>query len=119
MKTDLKYLTEICNGDKVTMVEMIDLFIVQINEIIDEMKKAGRETDHETLSQLAHKAKSSVAIMGMQVLSEKLKEFELVAKNKNNPEKYQGYIDFFIQESNIAVKELTEYKTTLLQSLAT
>jgi len=113
MKIDLKYLTEICDGDRDVITEMIDLFEVQVSEIIEEMQKAELESDYDTLSNIAHKAKSSAAIMGMHMLSEKLKELELLSKNKSNPEKYKEYVDLFIQESNIAIKELTEYKSTL------
>lgn len=113
MKTDLKYLKDLAAGDNTIIIEMIDLFSVQVKEVIADMQKAEEESDYDAISKIAHKAKSSVAIMGMHVLAEKLQELEIMARQGNSPEKYKDYINFFIQESDIAIKELTEYKTTL------
>jgi len=103
----------ICEGDNKIIAEMIDLFSTQIKEMSVELKLAESACDYETLSNLAHKAKSTVAIMGMKNLAERLKDLEIMAKNGIDKESYKKQIDFFIEESETGIKELNEFKNTL------
>jgi len=112
MKTDLNYLSSICEGNQQIINEMIDLFSIQIKEMSADMLKVEKEADYITLSNIAHKAKSTVAIMGMTILSEKLRDLEIMAKEGKNPETYKEQIDFFINESEIGIKELNNYRNT-------
>ena len=92
------------------IIEIIDIFILQVKEIAEEMKKKETIKDYDALSKLAHKAKSSVAIMGLKTLAQKLNELELLAKDNRNPESYADYIKLFIAESEAANKELMQYR---------
>ena len=116
MKTDLNYLFSICNGDQNIIFEMIDLFSCQIREMALEMKTAEEESDYSSLSKIVHKAKSTVAIMGMKPLADRLQELELMSKEESAPESYKEYIDFFICECEAGIKELNEYKNTVINS---
>jgi HPt (histidine-containing phosphotransfer) domain-containing protein len=64
---------------------------------------------------LAHKAKSSVAIMGMSDLATILKTLELQAKEGKELEKYQSYIDRFRTDTAEAIKELDDLVTNRLK----
>lgn len=88
------------------MQELIDIFTSQAEEYIQEMQDAYARSDWQSLSRIAHKAKSSVAIMGMNELSEMLKDFEILARDQKNVNKYSEYIDKFTREINQACKEL-------------
>jgi HPt (histidine-containing phosphotransfer) domain-containing protein len=102
------------SGDSVELiVEMIGIFEVQVKEIQVEMQQNLDNKNYDALGKLAHKAKSSVAIMGMDTMSKKLKELELLTKNNDKIEKYQDYIDLFIIECDEAVKELHEFQKSL------
>ncbi len=115
-KTDLTYLSSICDGNNSIILEMIELFSIQILEIATEMQHAEKECNYEALSNVAHKAKSTVAIMGMNTLAEKLRELEIMAKEKTNIDSYNNYIEFFIQETTVGIKELIAYRETLIKS---
>jgi HPt (histidine-containing phosphotransfer) domain-containing protein len=108
MKTDLTYLKNLTGGAEELIKEMIAIFIAQTDEYSKEMKSLLESGSYEELGRLAHKAKSSVAIMGMSELSEDLKKLELLAKEHKETEKYEGYVKKFINESQIAVEELKE-----------
>ncbi len=106
---NLDYLESVAGGDKDTIKELYVLFKDQVKEIAEEMKKLLDSKDFYNLGLLAHKAKSSVAILGMEELAALLKKFELQAKNSEEPEKYSFYIDQYRHNTAQAVKEMEDY----------
>ena len=106
MITDLTYLKNITNDDPHLIREMINIFTRQIEEYTLEIREIYQDARWMDLSRLAHKAKSSLAIMGMNELSARMKELELLAGEGKEPGRYHEYIERFIRESNQAVKEL-------------
>lgn len=68
--------------------------------------------DFTSLGLLAHKAKSSVAIMGMNDLATMLKTFELQAKEARETQMYESYINRFRDETTGAIIELEHIITT-------
>ena len=74
MITDLNYLKTMSGGDDKFISEMIDLFREQIGEYTELMPRLLHNKEYRDLSKLAHKAKSSVAVMGMNQVADLLKE---------------------------------------------
>jgi len=106
---NLDYIRSMAGDNQELITEMVEIFVKQIpefNEIFDDLYE---KEDWHNLGMQAHKAKSSVAIMGMDDLAAMLKEFELLAKEGKSPEKYQEYIRRFREETDRAVEELTEH----------
>lgn len=109
MKTDLTYLKTMAGGSKELITEMINIFCTQVKEYSEEMTNLLKDKKYDELGRLAHKAKSSVAIMGMKDLADKLKTLELLTKdNAKNAETYPEYVDQFIEECAIASIELKQ-----------
>ena len=81
MKTDLSYLKSMSGDNQELIHEMIEIFTSQVEEFMVEMQDLLDDDDYEALGKLAHKAKSSVAIMGMNNLAKKLKELESLTQN--------------------------------------
>jgi HPt (histidine-containing phosphotransfer) domain-containing protein len=102
------YLQTVSGGDKEIITEIVDLFQQQIAEITTEMRGLFAKGEFYSLGLLAHKAKSSVAIMGMTDLATMLKTFELEGKESKNISAYESYINRYESESNEAVKELRD-----------
>ena len=96
------------------ILEIIDIFISQVEEIWNEMQDTYNRKDIDSLGKLAHKAKSSVAIMGMTALSNQLKDLELFCKGNTNEDIYQKIIDQFKSECLQAIDELQIFKKTHL-----
>jgi len=112
-KTDLKYLITTTNNNPEIILELIDIFIEQIEEFNNDFQELYELKNYDELGKLAHKAKSSVAIMGMEDLSIKLKELEILARESKNPETYPLYISYFKEECAEAAMELADYKKKL------
>ncbi len=107
MITDLSYLREMSGGNKELVLEMISIFKSQVEEFAVEMKNLFGRGEFELLGKLAHKAKSSVSIMGMEELAKDLKTLELLAREGINPERYPAIIKHFIEATAAASEELT------------
>ncbi len=103
------YLVNITGGDKATMEEIAGIFTSQIPEFITEMKKLWGEGRYFDLGLLAHKAKGSVTVMGMDTTSKMLKEFELLAKTGDQKERYEGFIADFEEDANRVISEINDY----------
>ena len=104
-----EYLESVSGGDRDIVIELAGMFREQASEMADEMDSLLEKGDYYSLGLLAHKAKSSVAIMGMNELASMLKTFELQAKESKETDKYPQYISRFRQDTNSAVKELDEF----------
>jgi len=96
-------------GDEKFISEMVDIFKEQITEYVQEMPKLLKKADYDSLSKLAHKAKSSVAIMGMASEADSLMKLEMLAREGKDTESYADYIDRFVSNCKIALEELNEY----------
>jgi HPt (histidine-containing phosphotransfer) domain-containing protein len=105
---DLSYLENMSGGSKSLIEEMVQIFIDQVPEFAMEMKELIEKKDYHSLGLLAHKAKSSVAIMGMNKLADNLKELELMAKEGKEVDQYPSYIENFEQSCQEAIQELKE-----------
>jgi HPt (histidine-containing phosphotransfer) domain-containing protein len=103
------YIDSVSGGDSEVIREIVALFSEQVVEVHDEMKRLLNEKNYFGLGLLAHKAKSSVAIMGMDDLASLLKTFELQAKEGKEADKYGSYIIRFAHETAEAVRELEDF----------
>ena len=110
-----EYLDSVSGEDNNIMLEIVNIFKDQVIEIQKEMKSLLAEKNYYSLGLLAHKAKSSVAIMGMGDLAAMLKSFELQAKEGKETGKYDTYISRFINDTGEAVKELDHLITNRLK----
>ncbi len=105
---DLTYLKSMSEGNDELIKEMIDIFKKQIPEFLTEINSFYEQGKFESLGALAHKAKSSVYIMGMSDLAAKLKDFELLAKKGEKQETYPNYIKEFEKSCAAAIDELDQ-----------
>ncbi|MCP4309807.1 MAG: Hpt domain-containing protein [Bacteroidetes bacterium] len=108
MITDLNYLKTMSGGDANFIAEMIALFREQMVEYSELMPRLIREKDFDGLSKTAHKAKSSVGVMGMKGVAELLKELEILAHDEKEQERYESMVDEFLELGHLAVAELEQ-----------
>ena len=109
MITNLSYLESMSENNKVFIAEMVSIFREQIEEYKQQMPALLEISDYENLSKVAHKAKSSVAVMGMTEEAELLRKLELDATNGTDVGSFKSMIDTFIHNSANALMELDEY----------
>jgi HPt (histidine-containing phosphotransfer) domain-containing protein len=105
---NMEYLDSVAGGDPGIINEIVTIFKEQSVEIYKEMESLLVVKDYSSLGLLAHKAKSSVAIMGMAEMAQMLKAFELQAKEAKEIHLYKSYIERFKEDTTEAVKELED-----------
>lgn len=106
---NIEYLNTVSGGDPNVISEIVVMFKEQSIEIYDEMKSHLLVKKYNLLGSLAHKAKSSVLIMGMNDLAIMLKTLEVQAKEGKESELYESYIERFKVETDAAVTELEDF----------
>lgn len=109
MITNLSYLKSMSENNKDFIAEMVSIFREQVEEYKQQLPALLEKSDFENLSKVAHKAKSSVAVMGMAEEAELLKKLESDAKAGTNIDSFKNMIDTFIQNSAKALVELDDY----------
>ena len=72
-KINLTYLNEMSDGNNDLIIEMIEIYNNQIPEFITYMEESYNNKNWEQLAAIAHKAKSTVAIVGLNNLANDLK----------------------------------------------
>ncbi len=102
------YLDSVSGGDREIICELVNLFREQSVEITEEMESLYEAKNYKGLGLLAHKAKSSVSIMGMDDLAVMLKTFELKAKEEQDVSLYPSYISRFRDDTIAAIAELED-----------
>jgi HPt (histidine-containing phosphotransfer) domain-containing protein len=113
MITDLTYLNNMSGGSPEIVKEMIGIFIEQANEYVRDMQLHLDNKDYLALGKLAHKAKSSISIMGMTDLAADMKTLELLTKDNNEVETYPAFVEKFIVQTNEAMIELKDIASKL------
>lgn len=110
---DLTYLEAMSGDDIELMKEMMGLFISQIPELVNEMRTFYEKQDWISLGKVAHKAKSSVSIMGMDDLAKDMKDFETYSKSDEKKDEFINYINKFEEVTKLAIEDLQEFLATL------
>jgi HPt (histidine-containing phosphotransfer) domain-containing protein len=108
-----EYLDSVSEGNPEIIREIVMIFKDQTFEIYNEMIRLFSEKKHALLGLQAHKAKSSVAIMGMNDLSMMLKTFEHLAKEGKEEGLYESYISRFKADTDEAIIELEDLVNSL------
>lgn len=79
---DLSYLEQVCSGNKALVAKMIDLFIQQTPLQMEKLWKHSSNGDWHEFFNVAHKVKSSLAMMGVKSLESSMESLEAYSKNK-------------------------------------
>ncbi|MFT5748825.1 MAG: HPt (histidine-containing phosphotransfer) domain-containing protein [Ancylomarina sp.] len=90
---DLSYLKEMSGNNKDIMVEMVEIFIEQNPEFTEGISIHFENRQWTELGAVAHKAKSSVRIMGMDDLGDCLENIEHYSKGNQKVELQQKIED--------------------------
>ena len=107
------YLEMVTGGDRGITDELVTIFRQQVDEFYQKMLAANTPSDYQVLSQIAHKAKSSVAIMGMDDMASILKTLEINARDAKSAESFQIVIKAFREQTAEAIAELDIYLKSL------
>ncbi len=110
---DLAYLESMSMGSNELILEMIQIFIDQLPEFTEGLAGHLESADYMALGALAHKAKSSVAVMGMNALANDLKTLEISAKSGVDQDQYPVLVNRFIDQVTLTAAELSTYAKSI------
>ena len=79
-----------------------------MDEILQKFSTALEKNDVQQISTTAHLAKSSVKVMGINNIAEKMLELEQSAKQNINQNSYKQIIEYFRQNIPAALNELSQ-----------
>ncbi len=102
------YLDEISEGNQDLACDLIEMFIKQVPIFSEQLDDLYYKGDFILLGKLAHKIKSSVAMMGIDELTTDMKTLENISKEGKNDDRYPVFISKFKSISNEAIIELNE-----------
>ena len=110
---DPAHLDSVTGGDEKFKKELIDVFIQQLPTLLVGLEKALQDKDYKQLSAIAHKTKSSVALMGIESLRANMAELEIKAKDGDDIELYKKIVTNFLTVSTDVLTEIETLKKTL------
>lgn len=106
---DISYLQNLTGGDIAVMTEIINLFKLEVPRYLVDLKKSRELKNWDELAGVAHKAKSSFALMGIGEVVSELKNLELLAREKNESEQYDLLIKSVEDIYDKAIFELDQF----------
>ena len=104
----LDELSELIGGDKTTLHELVNIFLVEGAEIVAAMEKSIADEDLDVLRRSAHSMKSSAQDFGATALSEMNASLESQCKN-NWPENAAEKVENISSQFSIARVELQQF----------
>ena len=78
---NLDYLKQVFQGNEAMVLRILDIFEVEVPRYFAAMARLGQEDKWNELHPLAHKAKSSVGMLGMQPLLEDVLAIEQASRS--------------------------------------
>jgi len=100
------HLESITEGDEKFKQELIDVFVQQIPILSAGLEKALQEKNYQQLGAIAHKTKSSVALMGIESLRQDMATLEAKTKAGEDEDSYSAIVTNFISVSTDVLAEI-------------
>jgi len=106
------YINEVSSNSNFKK-KIFSLFRKNVSEFENEMNNAIKKKDYNALAEIAHKAKSSVSILGMKTQATEMKHFELDLREEKNIDSYKERVSEFIQICYKAIDEIDKLEKML------
>lgn len=103
---DLSYLNQVFQGNQEMIHNIIQLFLEQVPQYIEEMEDCVVRNDLISLHPLAHKAKSSIAMLGLRSMEKRIVEIETNSKQHHNLEGLPSLVHEVKSECNLVNEQL-------------
>lgn len=104
---DLQLIHKMCRGDEEKIAKMMEVFIVQTAEAMQEIMNAYSEKDFIKIEKLVHKIKPTLSYFGTGTLEQEFINLESLLINKSE----QSEIELKIESvNNLATKVIDKMK---------
>lgn len=104
---DLSYLNQVFQGNQDMINNIIQLFLEQVPQYIGEMEKCVERQDFISLHPLAHKAKSSIAMLGLKNMEQKVISIEEDSRKHRNQSGLEHLVKELRAECNLVHEQLS------------
>ncbi len=104
-----EYLVSVSGGEIGIISEITTIFSDQVPQFLTSMRDLLSQGNYHELGLLAHKAKGSVSVLGMDETASMLKEFELLAREGKESDRYKEFIDRFEADTTVVISEINDY----------
>lgn len=105
---DLSYLNQVFQGNREMINNIITLFLQQVPEYIREMEECVRKNEPLSLHPLAHKAKSSVSMLGIKDMENDILQIEQDSKHLRNLDGLPGLVKRVRENCQVVYGQLKE-----------
>lgn len=105
---DLSYLENISGGDKTFMREMIETFITNTPQAINEMEKWSHQAEWHKVGQTAHRIKPSIGFMGLKELKPTVQLIETYGKEGKHTDQIPKLLKELSVKCRVAINELNQ-----------
>jgi|GEM_PF-467997 len=109
LRYDLSYLNQIFQGNREMINNIISLFIQQVPDYINEMEECVRKNEPLSLHPLAHKAKSSISMLGIKDMETDILQIEQDSKHLRNLDRLPSLVANVKQNYSFVFVQLKEY----------
>ena len=106
--TNLTYLKELAEGSNEFIVKMIDVFLTQTPEMLENMAKHLHEKKWQELRGVAHKIRPTIDFVGIHSIKDTVKAIELYASEQIHLDLLPDLVTKVIQVCSTAISELKE-----------
>lgn len=107
-RCNLDYLNSITPGSNAFSIQIIEMFLAEAPENINQILNSFNSNDLSELYKNAHKIKPSIEMLGFpSEMKEALLNINVLSKSNSNPEKLSELVQFFISNIDPILKELT------------
>jgi HPt (histidine-containing phosphotransfer) domain-containing protein len=103
---NLNYLSELAGGDDSFLTDLTQTFVYQTPAMVNELKTAVTENDHNKTTFIAHKLKSSCEILGMNLATSICLKLELAALHKQELKMLIADMEVLIHQLSVSTYEL-------------
>lgn len=103
---DLSYLNQIFQGNQEMINNIIQLFLEHVPQYIEEMVECVNQNDLIALHPLAHKAKSSISMLGLKSIEQQMRQIEQASKQHKNLEQLPSLVSDVKSECDLVYEQL-------------
>ena len=103
---NLDYLQQVFQGNDAMVRRILDSFEEQVPRYLADMQERWRQGDWRNLHPLAHKARSSISMLGMAVLLEDIQAIERISRKGEGPEDIGDRLDRAAASLDLALSAL-------------
>ncbi|MCD6331803.1 MAG: Hpt domain-containing protein [Bacteroidales bacterium] len=105
---NLDYLKELAAGDNTFMLEMINYFVANSPQVLEQMDTLVKNKDWAMLREVIHKFTPNMNLIGLKSAINEANNLEILAENRKDPDKIPVLVGFIREKVEIVIAQLKE-----------